>query len=477
MTNHLDKNARVVGMPMAKLQAVLSSWNKGKSVQELARLSKVDARPGVTASLLAEAWIQKLVSTVDDRWLEDQNGRVGLTRAGVAVIAAEKRGRTSKAKADAVVQELLGRADKLSKDDKAPVKVDKIWIFGSFLDEDKDDIGDIDIVVETYDTGVVARSEMHDYIEENYPGVITESFRYWRDYAEDVFLNKAVFGPRRHRLLGPNDLNTLKGLHAPCAIFFDRTCGGIVEPDILPHHPDSEGRADWIRDRLILPDMSKRPDDFTPTPPFVVSRDFRRYAQADILDRPEAVREGDKDSFWLTDIYGNRALILRQFLFAEREWRCSLSIVTWEALGEAECRRAYDDQLDLASQIVTLAHADLLRLADHRDHHASMHDISIKIVTTNAPRSLIEAIDTTINRAFTREDMRQAMPDHFAFGLSLLRGASGAHYASPSEYNDQDWLAMQENLPFTKLEYERWAGPKSVPVPDYDTSAAPYSRF
>lgn len=475
MTNHLDKTSEVAGMPASKLQAVLSSWTKGKTVQELSRLSKVDARPGIVAALLGEAWLRDLISTVDDRWLHDDDGMLGLTRSGVAVIAAEKRGRTSKEKANAVLQDMLRRVEDLSKDPKAPMKVDKIWVFGSLLDESKDDVGDIDVVIESYRTGVVPFREMHDYVEENYPGVITDSFRYWRDHASEVFLNKAVFGPRRHRLLAPNDISTLQGLHAPCAVVFDRARGGIVDPEVLPHHPNSTERAEWIRDRLVLPDLSERRDEFVPTPPFVVSHHFRKRAPKAVTEPPREHEAGD--SFRLSDIQENSALVRREFTFGEREWLCSFTIEKLDLREEHQAYGSHWNSLSLADQIVTLAHADLARLADYRDHLSESQDICINILPPpHAPRPFLAALDRAIERAMGDQDDRADMSGRFAFGLRLTRNGVGAYYASASEYYGDDSKNMQDDMPFVREDYTRLSE-GDVQQAAHEGFGLPRSRF
>lgn len=480
MTNHLNASTTILGFPASKLKSLLDSWSRtSKGYQQLSALSSVRLRPGIAAALLGEAWCRGLIAVVDRDGGKSEDGRIDLTHSGLALVTATGRDRTPKARAELVLGSVLQNAQALAADSLAPRKVEKIWVFGSLIDENKKDVGDIDLVVESYLTKVVPRDEIFDHVERHYPGVITDSFRHWRDRADDVFLSKTLFGKRRNPLLAPNDVHTLQDLHVPCALLFDRSRGGIIEPEYYEHHPASKRRSDHVRDKLSLPDLSPS-DVFIPTPPFVVSRSFSSGISARRFAAMEISQDGDEDQFWLEDYRGGRMLVRRTFTFGEREWKCDMAILALDLPhGESEYSSHWDFN-HLVEPLVSLAHADLVRLAAYREHTVSMQDIRVDIKTggiTHCP-PMIKAIDNSINKAMGLEDGCPDICAAHGFGLRLTRNGNGTGYLSIPAMRSDEWEQIENLVPFALEDYLDWIdGFEPADEPVYPGYGRPLSRF
>lgn len=459
MTNHLARSSRIVGLPTTMLKAAMASWSRsGKGVEELAALRAISVTPGVAAAMIGEAWIRGLMDFVDEHWVCAEQGGFGLTREGMALATAQRRGRTRKHLASAVVDEMLSRAQALMHDKLAPRKVDKIWLFGSFIDPDKEDVGDIDLVVEDYRTGVVDYDQSHQYILENYPGLLRGIDDFYRRLAADeLFLTKTLFGPRRHPLLAPNDLRTLIDLHRPCALVFDRAQGGIIAPRHFAHHPDSKRRAETIHDRLELPDLDRHDEVFRLTPPAVVDRSFRPGARPAAFDHLKwAPSNGNdvSDSFLLVGWQGARVALERRVDFDERTWTVTTTV------------RSLDDGdsfqwNDLAARLTWLVHADLIRLAEYRNQRRAMQEIISNIDFPSAPHDPLEwEIMRRLDWTIDGWDGRRGLPDSHSFGLEInCDDIPGPSRLAPHDFDDLEWEQMEKSLPFTRSEYMEWAAP------------------
>lgn len=466
MTTHLDRSATILGFPASKLKAALKSWERsGKPFDDIADLAQVSTRPGVAAALMGEAVLRNLVSFVDDDWKESNDGGLGLTREGVALVAATQRGRTKKAKASPVVEAVLSRAQALMEDELAPRKVDKIWLFGSYIDPEKDDVGDIDIVVESYRTDVVPFANIYHHVLENYPGMVSEDADFdQRLRAEDVFVKKSVFGPRKHALLSPNSVDILIDLHRPCALFFDRARGGVITPEFFEHHPESTGRGDNIRDRLSLPDLDRRSPTFLLTPPMVVDPRFSPHTMEKGFKHieHETLDAGDAADIFLLN-HGNA-------LSVEVARRADLGDGTWEYTAHVSVDTVAEGASEyawyhLAGRLVALAHADLVRLADHRHGLGCMQDIIIEIQLADIPADhpLRRAVSKHIEGAFSNLRGRAGIAPCHAFGIDFLCDGDGTFLYSPSEYDEEDW-DLAGHLPFSREDYFSWldSNPESV---------------
>lgn len=395
-----------------------------------------------------------MIGYVDDDWNEVPDGGLGLTKAGIALVTAEKRGRTTKKKAKPVIDALLGRAQALMSDGLAPRKVSKVWVFGSYVDPDKVDVGDIDIVIETYRTDVVPFREIEEHIEKHYPGYIPQSLS-WHDSVEEVFIAKSIYGVRRHPLLAVTPLHTLIDLHRPCALFYDETKGGIIEPVYFDHHPESTERGDNIRERLVLPDLTARSSSFELTPAIVFDLNFgrsRREAEFSDLDWEAGSPGGHMDFFALNDFHGRRIDIHRNLSIGSSAWEYTLNTT----ITDIPDGSSHYDWINLGRRIVALAHADIIRMADHRHHERGMYEISAYIcLDVGDHHPIRDIIEKGISKIF--EEMDSSLPEGREFGIEFLCDGSGKATSSPLHFDAIHWKTLK--MPFSESEYMEWAKP------------------
>lgn len=459
MTTHLDTSLRILGFPVAKLKALLTSWERtGKDPQELSSLAGVSLSPGSTAALLGEAWRLGLIGFREPEWPEGvPTKRVALTESGEALVIATSRPRTSKEKASKVLEQVLSRAQDLLDDPKAPVKPDRIWVFGSYVKPDKADVGDIDLVIESSRTGIVEYDQMSTYINANYPGLLPSRYDTFRWGAGELFRDRKLFGQRRHALLAPNDIGILVGMHEPCALFFDASRGGMIEPEFYSHHPESKGRASSMRERLVMPDLDGAAR-FELTNPIVVDGAFSKGRRESAFYAMDHIIREDGDSFmlrWSSDP-DDGVTVNRTVLFEDDLWFCTYSIVPHSGVRKDD-PHAWDS---LARRIVLLAEADLLRLAVHRDDLGAMQEIEMDITldegfgTNHKLHSELDEHASRTPARLNRSD-RPSFPERMSFGVMLLHEGSGGGICRPCDLTDEEW--EEKSFPFTRADYEAWA--------------------
>lgn len=172
--------------------------------------------------------------------------RGNLTEAGVSLASARATKRVPKSKASAVFERFLSACEAVNRRDDLPFRVDEVWLFGSLLNPDKEDVGDIDFVP------VIGSTKLR-------PGTETHSDWYW-DLARELGLmrqitisnhyelvqSRILYGGRRHSLFAPTDLYDLTSLACPCQLVFDIARGGRVDDPVRPMHPDAKGRHNSI---------------------------------------------------------------------------------------------------------------------------------------------------------------------------------------------------------------------------------------
>lgn len=166
-----------------------------------------------------------------------------------------------RSKKQTVLNEFLGRAEKLNADPDAVNFVEQVWLFGSVMREEPT-VNDIDIALIT--------SRRPEYVQ-NYQAMcdriqllanrpdVPESRRaqfVWN--IEAWLLERALYGPRRHPLLsgvheGKGDLIAVA---APCRLIFDRAQGGRVSEPILPHYPAADERSADLAPPSVMPDLA-----------------------------------------------------------------------------------------------------------------------------------------------------------------------------------------------------------------------------
>lgn len=466
MTTHLDSSIRILGFPVSKLKALLTSWERtDKVVGELAGLADVSVSPGAAAALMGEAWRLGLIDFVNaDGPLGIPTRRVGLTDAGLAFVSSKFSARTPKAKATKVLDSILDRAQALMDDDEAPIKPNQIWVFGSYVKPEKDDVGDLDIVVTRKDTGLVELAKMQNYVDQKYPGLLPDSLdrRQWR--AGWYFLNRMVYGERKNPLVAPNDIFTLIDMHEPCALYFDAARGGRIEPEFHDHHPDSNGRGAGIRDPLVMPALDAS-DRFELSNPICVDGAFSEGMRESAFYAMDHTATDYGDSFGLRwSANPDDSIGIRRVLeWGDGRWYCDVVI--------DGCSRANASPYSwnsFAQRIVWLAQADMLRLAAHRHAFEAMHDIQVTVSLDNSygdDHPLRSALADEIRRAASRlsDGKRPALPAEMAFGASFLFDGNTLGLRSLRDFTSREW--SDNAFLFDRETFEAWEADQRLKEP------------
>src|SRR5262245_16258844 len=136
---HIGKNDLLAGVPAKLLRDTLSkmggdSWSRKKLREEL-KLS-----PQETMDILR--------GLKDAGYLEASDRLKGWYRAGPAaprLINVRFIKRIDRAKADTLVAGLIKRAKEINADDRFVLCVTEVRAFGSYIEPEKNDLGDVDI--------------------------------------------------------------------------------------------------------------------------------------------------------------------------------------------------------------------------------------------------------------------------------------------------------------------------------------------
>jgi hypothetical protein len=304
---------------------------------------------------------------------------------------------------------------------------------------------------------------MAAYIDEHYPDVLPAGFDPGgRRSAEEVFKEKMVFGARRHPLLAPNTIDTLVRMHEPCALFFDASRGGRIEPEFHPHHPVSTGR-EGIRDRLSMPDLSEA-ERFEFTNPIVVDGLFSRGSREAYFDGMRHAIKEDGDEFTLRGHADpDQGIAVRRSIhWGNDTWYCEISIDTATAAAGDLPSSAW---WMFARRIALLAQADILRLAAHRHEIGAMQEIEVDVTLDSsyaADHPLRRDLASEIRRMGERmsSEDRPALPSEMAFGAILCLELNGQGISRPCDFSEEEW--EKSELPFSREEYETWAEERGV---------------
>lgn len=147
-----------------------------------------------------------------------------------------------------------------------------MWLFGSVIDDNKNDVADIDIVPifgrPEHFSGFEGRKARFRELADQMGGIdLIERAGVFAPFrAESFVIGQLIYGGRRHHLLAPNDLDQLLQLGCQCKLIFDKKRGGEVEDPVLPRHPNSHGRSNSIGDRHEMPDLFANRKRLRPLP-------------------------------------------------------------------------------------------------------------------------------------------------------------------------------------------------------------------
>jgi predicted nucleotidyltransferase len=478
MTTNISSSDKFLGHPVTKLRAILRSWAKGtRSPDDLGYLAAIKLSPGATTAFLAECVERGLVTVaVDPEIPENIPDRERfadgvLSDAGFAITGASAKKRSDKKAAAKVLAKVLENATKLSADDKAVTKIERIWVFGSFIDEARPDVGDLDIVIESRRTPVGESMGLFDrnkYLETAYPGMIPQTAHYLMK--EGIWFSKMLYGERKHHLIAETDLGTLKGLYRPCQLVFDREKGGTIEPIYFDHHPESVGRSNSINPRLEMPDLSPNRGDFH----FIDAKVLTKFWSDKQPSQQLVIRSNDK-------LPKNYAKLLKDIPLDGRkhfavavlkegkpqavfhvERNVSLGGGQWSYDMNVSCLyAARNAEFDLwgrwvgANLLSNLYNGDLVRLADRRATFGGYQSICGYIdlcKRTETVPGLVDGLSHMIENGFDNEEYSN-LPFEQRFGFEMFApNGNGRFHSELHEYEASDWEGSQ----ITREAYATW---------------------
>lgn len=432
MTTNIGKDDKFLGYPAIKLRDLLKVWERGKRTpNEIAKDKALGLSANACAAMLSESYERGFMEF-------DEYGRMDLSDAGRAVAWASAQKRSSKNAADKVLGTILDNAMKLSKDENAPIEIDQIWLFGSYVNPAKADIGDLDIAFSTRKRPFAADMswrEINAVIDDNYPGLLPESVDPWRQGRH--WVNRMLFGKRKHPLISATDIDTLKDLHQPCRLVYDNSQGGVVAAVDYPHHPDSRRRESHVRERLHMPDLSTNLAPFELTSariqmsarnmaveaPCVIGYD--RMTEEDLEKLASAPLDGKGSFAFVADDTGGRAIfhVTREVDLSGDVWQYRMNIDAvqmpkkfdfghYTARTYAECIGAFFG-------------ADVLRLADRRAAMGLNVSIDCDLAMDINSRNASEFIDQMQNETalLVSDDLTSVrLPEKYMHGIEIFWG-------------------------------------------------------
>lgn len=474
MTTHIHRGDLFLGYPVTKLKTFLQlCFNEGgfNHPEYLSERRSLDLSEGACAAFLSECQDRgffemrvpdRNAGEGDDSW---KTKTLHLSRRGEAILHASARKRASKEKARSILDTMVANAEKVLNDPLAPMRVDEIWVLGSFINEDKSDVGDLDVVV-THAYTKCGRGnpyKVREYIDDHYPGVLAESVD--SIYGATTWLTRMIFGKRRDALIHDVRFSDLIALHCPCWLVFDAKRGGGIRPEKFPFHPKSERKEDTIKERAVMPILNDVAPVFTPTPVSVLDGDrFRSvilYGSA--KDLPESVIEFSQD----TEVDGRFSAIACQMegsapqvCFAIKrglecgalEWRYTMDI---RATYVSKSFTMYDDTArTFARALGVLRDADMLRIANRRSllHGFPAIELDVRLCNRSHRMESFVREMKSVTCGFTK-DLSRSLPTGFSTGIGFLwEDEEEWAYLAPFEWDEEDWNASN----IDRSTYEKW---------------------
>lgn len=479
MTTHINRGDKFLGYPATKLKAMLTSWAKGtKDPYSLACLAPIKLTPAAVTAFLGECYDRGYITLGVSPEMEpmpdrDRFRHAMLSPSGLAITSASAKKRSSKEAAAKVLEQLLKNAQALAGDENAVTDVSKIWVFGSYIDQAKQDVGDLDIVIERRTRPVWERRSF-EYISEHiakyYPTVVPTDFDPL--YLEEHWFKRMIFGARRHHLIAENDIGTLKKLYRPCRLVFDLSRGGIIQPVDFPNHPESFGRANTINDRLEMPDLTSAKGDFQFISAELFGPKYRpRYTRQEVIitsksDLPKNVANRLSDlpidgrrHFAILVTSGDRPdallYVTRKVEFYSAIWDYSMDVKCLSQSRNADLAQwgAYRG----SELISNLFHGDTIRLANRRATYGGFEGIYAELTLdkrTEKIPELTEKLQHFYSIWFSDPEYSN-LPENQRFGVDVDICGFGGGYVGPLEMDDEDWSADWAP-PFTREEYRAW---------------------
>lgn len=282
MTPQIHRGDTFLGFPATTLKALLISWDRGnREPHTLSELASLNLAYGACVAFLSEChdrgFFEKRLPrgmAPEDYQDPDAHKTLELSSVGLAVKNASARKRVPKERAGKVLASVIDNAARLLDDPRAPKKVTEIWVFGSYLDSNREDVGDLDVVVSSRWRPRFPIQDFRGYVTDNYPGTVPDSAQYYQ--ADQIWLDRMLFGKRRDPMISVHPIEDLIALYCPCRLVFDSKRGGRIPPEEYLHHPNSTGLAPTVYERSAMPALGEISKTFVPTSASVLVEDADR---------------------------------------------------------------------------------------------------------------------------------------------------------------------------------------------------------
>jgi len=349
MTNQIRSNDQFRHISILQLRQILKALGRTRDLDSIGKHGKVQLQPEAVYAIIQESIDQGLISLVPPPEYPDSPPQLTVTDSGRAIATATARKRASKKVGHAALNDVLERVEKLNNSPHAPIKVERLWVFGSLIDTAKSDIGDVDISVEFSRTELFDKVGLKlDHYKKYFPELHIDNVSpFW--LAPYYFSHRAVFGVRRHPLISPVEINELVDLHVPCVLAYDRSQGRLPVDRIIPHHPRSEYRADRMGERLKVPELTGPDRNFRPSSAEILEEHFlhswyNRYVDVCSASLPEDICSkmshrveldaNDRFALVFNDDHGNRrpfVVLVERGLEEQGDdfwiYRCRVSVI------------------------------------------------------------------------------------------------------------------------------------------------------
>lgn len=272
MTNNINSQDKFRQISILQLRQILRGLASESDIRSIGAHSKVHMSEGGVLAVINECLEENLLEQIDKPPFHSY----GLTNAGCAIAEATARKRSPKETGRRILNSIIHNAAELNSNPNSLFVVDKIWVFGSYINPQKDDIGDLDIAFEISNTDNYPDNALNrDYYRKHFPELKIENVgNFWQ--MPKKFIQRSLFGSKRNSLISESPIYELIELHAPCALVYDRAVGAIENIQVLPHHPSSAQRGDNIFERNIIPTFSDPLKEFTPTNANILSEHLRK---------------------------------------------------------------------------------------------------------------------------------------------------------------------------------------------------------
>jgi predicted transcriptional regulator/predicted nucleotidyltransferase len=179
----IKRNEKIANIPIVKIRDYFKEIRGvGIIKAELGRYFNLNIK---NTNLLINELLQNELIEKSQLIEKTQEREYQLTMKGQALCAARSVPPMNKEKADKIFKEFMQRVEEINNNSYYLCKIEKLLLFGSYLNSDKDDYGDIDIAfklkrkIDNFDEYEKAREERIKEMKRNgkyFSGFMDESF-------------------------------------------------------------------------------------------------------------------------------------------------------------------------------------------------------------------------------------------------------------------------------------------------------------